>query len=70
MSTQDTRTANAVTRDIVAEYAISPQEAERLLKQFSNDKEELDLLLGNRGARDVSSPNLSLVEEGDFLFEI
>lgn len=55
---------------LVEEYAISPQEAERILNQFGSDRSDLDLLLGNRGATDVESPNIASIENGDFLFDI
>lgn len=59
-----------VLEDLVEEYSLSPQEAERVLKQFGSDREELDLLLGHKGAADVPSPNSDEVKVGDFLFEI
>lgn len=59
-----------VVDDLVEEYSLSPQEAERVLKQFGSDREELDLLLGHKGAADVPSPNSDEVTLGDFLFEI
>lgn len=55
---------------LVKEYAISPQEAERILNQFGSDRSELDLLLGSRGASQEQSPNLDTGQSGDLLFKI
>jgi hypothetical protein len=41
-----------------------------MLKQFGSDRDELDLLLGHKGATDVPSPNSDAVALSDFLFEI
>ncbi|PYE42649.1 hypothetical protein DFI02_106224 [Rhizobium sp. PP-F2F-G20b] len=58
------------TEEIFESYSVSSQEAERIVEQFGADNNELELLLGNKGAPPCPSPNTSDVSESYVLFEI
>jgi hypothetical protein len=57
---------------LIEEYAVSSQEAERIIHQFGCDRQELDFLLGHRpvDGNPVSRYSECKQQADDFLFEI
>lgn len=55
--------------DLVKTYAVSPQEAQRLLVQFESDRDGIDLLLRS-DSRVASERHFDHELGGDFLYSI